>query len=101
MVHFIRTNENRQDECKGLRNGIAVLFCDHACGTLEISVERCGFTKTKHIGLFRAKGIGTFRSYVTDAKKVFLIYRTKGLPIAISVSEPDEFMPFYLKGGAK
>ena len=54
-----------------------------------------------YIGLFRAKGIGTFRSYVTDAKKVFLIYRTKGLPIAISVSEPDEFMPFYLKGGAK
>ena len=53
------------------------------------------------IGLFRTKGIGTFRSYVTDAKKVFLIYRTKGMPIAISVSEPDEFMPYYLKGGDK
>lgn len=40
-----------------------------------------------YIGLFRTKGIGTFRSYVTDAKKVFLIYRTKGMPIAISVKE--------------
>ena len=54
-----------------------------------------------YIGWFRTKGIGTFRAYVTDAKKVFLIYRTKGMPIAISVSEPDEFMPYYLKGGAK
>ena len=54
-----------------------------------------------YIGWFRTKGIGTFRSYVTDAKKVFLIYRTKGMPIAISVSEPDEFMPYYLKGGDK
>ena len=54
-----------------------------------------------YIGLFRTKGIGTFRSYVTDAKKTFLIYRIKGMPIAISVNEPDEFMPFYLKGGAR
>ncbi len=54
-----------------------------------------------YIGLFRTKGYGTFRSYVTDTKKAFLIYRVKGLPIAISVSEPDEFMPYYLKGGAK
>ena len=54
-----------------------------------------------YIGWFRTKGIGTFRSYVTDAKKVFLIHRTKGLPVAISVSEPDEFMPYYMKGGEK
>lgn len=54
-----------------------------------------------YIGLFRTKGIGTFRAYVTDRKKTFLIYRTKGMPIAISVNEPDEFMPYYLKGGAK
>jgi len=54
-----------------------------------------------YIGWFRTKNIGTFRSYVTDAKKVFLIYRTKGLPIAISVSDPDEFLPYYLKGGEK
>lgn len=54
-----------------------------------------------HIGWFRTKGVGTFLSYVTDAKKAFLIYRTKGLPVAISVSEPDEFMPYYLKGGTK
>jgi len=54
-----------------------------------------------YIGLFRAKGYGTFRSYVTDAKKTFLIYRIKGMPIAISVNEPDEFMPYYLKGGTK
>ena len=54
-----------------------------------------------YIGWFRTKGIGTFLSYVTDANKVFLIYRTKGKPIAISVSEPDEFMPYYLKGGAQ
>lgn len=54
-----------------------------------------------YIGWFRTKGVGTFLSYVTDAKKVFLIHRTKGLPIAISVSEPDEFMPYYMKGGQK
>lgn len=54
-----------------------------------------------YIGWFRTKGIGTFRSYVTDPKKAFLIYRNKGLPIAISVSEPDEFMPYYMKGGVK
>ena len=42
-----------------------------------------------------------FRSYVTDSKKAFLVYRTNGMPIALSVSEPDEFMPYYLKGGAK
>ena len=34
-------------------------------------------------------------------KKAFLIYRHKGLPIAISVTEPDEFMPYYMKGGTK
>ena len=54
-----------------------------------------------YIGWFRTKGVGTFLSYVTDAKKVFLIHRTKGLPIAISVNEPDEFMPYYMKGGTK
>ena len=53
------------------------------------------------IGCFYSKGIGTFLSYVTDTKKVFLIYRTKGMPIAISVNEPDEFLPYYLKGGEK
>ena len=52
------------------------------------------------IGFFRTKGIGTYRSFVTDRTKAFIIYRTKGMPIAISVSEPDEFMPYYLKGGA-
>ena len=54
-----------------------------------------------YIGLFRTKGVGTFRSYVTDDKKAFVIYRTKGMPIAISVNEPDEFMPYYMKGGTK
>ncbi|MCK8623340.1 PH domain-containing protein [Prevotella sp. E13-27] len=54
-----------------------------------------------YIGWFRTKGIGTYRSYVTNAKKSFLIYRIKGMPIAISVNEPDEFIPYYLKGGAK
>ena len=54
-----------------------------------------------YIGWFSAKGVGTFQSYVTDSKKVFLVYRTKGRPIAISVSEPDEFLPYYLKGGTK
>lgn len=53
------------------------------------------------IGWFRVRGIGTFRSYITDEKKAFLIYRKNGLPIAISVSEPDEFLPYYLKGGTK
>lgn len=54
-----------------------------------------------YIGWYRTKGVGTFLSYVTDVKKVFLIHRTKGLPIAISVNEPDEFMPYYMKGGTK
>ena len=54
-----------------------------------------------YIGWFRTNGVGTFLSYVTDAKKAFLIHRTKGLPVAISVSEPDEFMPYYMKGGQK
>lgn len=54
-----------------------------------------------YIGWFRTKGVGIFCSYVTDEKKVFLIYRIKGKPIAISVDEPDEFLPYYLKGGAK
>lgn len=54
-----------------------------------------------YIGWFRTRGVGTFRSYVTDAKKTFLIYRIKGKPIAISVNEPDEFLPYYLKGGEK
>ena len=53
------------------------------------------------IGLFRLKEVGNLWSYVTDEKKAFIIYRKNGLPIAISVSEPDEFLPFYLKGGSK
>lgn len=54
-----------------------------------------------YIGWFRTKGVGTFLSFVTDPKKAFLIHRTKGIPVAISVSEPDEFMPYYMKGGTK
>ncbi len=54
-----------------------------------------------YIGWFRTKDIGIYHSYATDPKKVFLIYRTKGMPIAISVSDPDEFMPYYLKGGTR
>ena len=53
------------------------------------------------IGLYRLKGIGNFWSYVTDEKKAFMIYRKNGLPIAISVSKPDDFLPYYLKGGSK
>ena len=48
---------------------------------------------------FRSADLGTFQAYITDRKKAFIIYRTNGKPIAISVSEPDEFMPYYLKGG--
>ena len=54
-----------------------------------------------YIGWFRSKGIGTFLSYATDEKNVFLIYRKKGKPVAISVNDPDEFLPYYLKGGEK
>lgn len=54
-----------------------------------------------YIGWFRSKGIGTFLSYATDEKNVFLIYRKKGTPVAISVNNPDEFLPYYLKGGEK
>ena len=53
------------------------------------------------IGLYRLKGIGNFWSYVTDEKKAFIIYRKNGLPVAVSVSEPDDFLPYYLKGGSK
>lgn len=53
------------------------------------------------IGWFRMKGIGTFRAYITNEKKSFMIYRKDGLPIAISVSDPEEFLPYYLKGGSK
>lgn len=53
------------------------------------------------IGWFRMKGIGTFRAYITDEKKSFMIYRKDGLPVAISVSDPEEFLPYYLKGGSK
>ena len=54
-----------------------------------------------YIGWFRSKGLGTFLSYATDEKNVFLIYRKKGTPVAISVNDPDEFLPYYLKGGEK
>ncbi len=54
-----------------------------------------------YIGWFRTKGIGTFLSYATDEKNVFLIYRKKGKPVAISVNDPDGFLPYYLKGGEK
>ena len=54
-----------------------------------------------YIGWFRSKGIGTFLSYATDEKNVFLIYRKKGKPVAISVNDPDEFLPYCLKGGEK
>ncbi|MBR1879065.1 MAG: hypothetical protein IJ814_08720 [Paludibacteraceae bacterium] len=52
-----------------------------------------------NIGWFRNARLGTFYAYVTDSSKAFIIYRTDGKPIVISVSEPDEFMPYYLKGG--
>ena len=54
-----------------------------------------------YLGWFHTKGVGTFLSFVTDEKKAFLIHRTNGIPVAISVSEPDEFMPYYMKGGTK
>lgn len=51
-----------------------------------------------YIGLFRSSTIGVFIAYVTDPQKTFIIYRKHGKPIAISVAEPDQFMPYYLKG---
>jgi len=47
------------------------------------------------LGWFRTKGIGSFRSFVTDDKKVFLIHRTSGKPIAISFHDPDAFQAYY------
>ena len=52
-----------------------------------------------NIGWFRSAETGTYIAYVTDRSKAFIIYRKDGKPVAISVSEPDEFMPYYLKGG--
>ena len=54
-----------------------------------------------YIGRPHLKGIGNIRSYVVDEKNVFLIIRKKGIPVAISVNDPDEFLPYYLKGGEK
>lgn len=69
---------------------------------IKDTVRLCGIGGVfGFIGWFRMKGIGTFRSYITDEKKAFLIFRKNGLPIAISVSEPDEFLPYYLKGGIR
>jgi hypothetical protein len=50
-----------------------------------------------NIGWFRNSQLGTFRAYITDSDKVFLIRLKQGKPIAISVSEPDDFMPYHLK----
>lgn len=52
-----------------------------------------------NIGIFRSAKIGTYQAYVTDNSKAFIIIRYNAQPVAISVSEPDEFMPYYLKGG--
>lgn len=52
-----------------------------------------------NIGWFKNSQIGIFRAYITDTEKAFLIRLKEGKPVVISVSEPDEFMPFYLKGG--
>ena len=52
-----------------------------------------------YVGWPHLKGIGNIRSYVVDEKNVFLIIRKKGIPVAISVNDPDEFLPYYLKGG--
>lgn len=52
-----------------------------------------------NIGWFRSSELGTYKAYVTDSAKSFIIYRKSGRPVAISVSEPDEFMPYFLKGG--
>ena len=52
-----------------------------------------------NIGWFRSAKLGAYLAYVTDSSKAFIIYRKDGKPIAISVSEPDEFMPYFLKGG--
>lgn len=52
-----------------------------------------------NIGWFRSSELGTYQAYVTDRTKAFIIYRKSGKPIAISVSEPEEFMPYFLKGG--
>lgn len=52
-----------------------------------------------NIGWFRSSELGTYQAYVTDRTKAFIIYRKSGKSIAISVSEPEEFMPYFLKGG--
>ena len=38
------------------------------------------------IGWFRLKGVGIFRSYITDEKKAFLIYRKNGVPIDVVIA---------------
>jgi hypothetical protein len=101
-----------EDEGIGIRTLLRtkrIKYEDIAC--IERVDELFGTTKTirllgmggvfGYIGLFRTKGVGAFRSYVTDSKKTFLIHRTKGMPIAISVDEPDAFMPHYMTGGTK
>lgn len=64
------------------------------------TIRLCGISgMLGNIGWFRSADLGTYIAYVTDKSKAFIIYRKEGKPIAISVSEPDEFMPYYLKSG--
>ncbi|MGM9837638.1 MAG: PH domain-containing protein [Paludibacteraceae bacterium] len=50
-----------------------------------------------YIGWFAVKGHGMVIAFLTDPQKAFLVVRKKGRPIAISVDEPDEFTPYYMK----
>ena len=63
----------------------------------------CDTTKPYKLGGFYSPReiffVAPDKAYVTDSAKSFIIYRKSGKPVAISVSEPDEFMPYYLKGG--
>jgi len=49
------------------------------------------------IGLYRNSKMGTYISYVTDSAKAFAIYRKTGKPVVFSVSDPDSFLPYFLK----
>lgn len=52
-----------------------------------------------YFGWFYNATLGIFRAYITDNKKAFLIKCKQGKPIVFSVREPDEFLPYFLKGG--
>jgi len=58
----------------------------------EFSLRLLGFGGLfGSFGLYRAKGVGTYRRYATRASGAVLLERTKGIPIAVTPDDPAGF----------